>query len=75
MCAYTHTRVSEIHVRQIKWTLLQAEHIQVRDSPMGIFGPWASWSRALASWESCWDAVAVAAAAAVAAAIAVSTQG
>ena len=32
-------------------------------TPNGIFGPWAWWSRALARWESCWDAAAVAAAA------------
>ena len=27
-------------------------------TPNGIFGPWAWWSRALARWESCWDAAA-----------------
>ena len=35
----------------------------------GIFGPWARWIKALARWESCWDAV-VAAVAAVAVAAA-----
>ena len=39
--------------------------VEVRDYRHGIFGPWAWWSRALARWESCWDAAAVAAAAAV----------
>ena len=34
--------------------------IEVRDSPNGIFGPWAWWSGGLARWESCWDAVTVA---------------
>ena len=27
--------------------------VEVRDSPNGIFGPWAQWSRGLARWESC----------------------
>ena len=36
--------------------------IEVRDSPNGIFGPWAWWVRGLARWESSWDAAVAAAA-------------
>ena len=39
------------------------QKIEVRDSPNGIFGPWAWWVRGLARWESSWDAVLAAAAA------------
>ena len=34
------------------------EWVEVRDSPNGIFGPWAWWSRGLARWESSWDVAA-----------------
>ena len=33
---------------------------EVRDSPNGILGPWACWTKAPPDVQSCWDAVAVA---------------
>ena len=43
---------------------LRCELIEVRDSPHGIFGPWARWNRAPPDVQSSWEtAVAVAAAA------------
>ena len=35
------------------------ELIEVRDSPNGIFGSWAPWTRAPPDVQSCWDAAAV----------------
>ena len=32
--------------------------IEVRDSPNGIFDPWAHWTRAPPDVQSCWEAAA-----------------
>ena len=42
--------------------------VEVRDSPHGIFGSWARWTRAPPDVQSSWETAAAAAAAAVAAA-------
>ena len=39
--------------------------VEVRDSPHGIFGSWARWTRAPPDVQSSWETAAVAAAAAV----------
>ena len=54
--------------------------VEVRDSPNGIFGSWARWTRAPPDVQSCWDAVAavaavVAAEPAVTAAVAAAATG
>ena len=46
--------------RENDWFVLQVGHIEVRDAPNGIFGPWVRWSRGLARRKSCWDVATVA---------------
>ena len=51
----------KVRERQAPWEspLATALHkIEVRDSPNGIFGPWARWTRAPPDVQSCWDATA-----------------
>ena len=40
-------------------------HVEVRDSPNGVFGSWARWTRASPDAQSCWDVAVAAVAAAV----------
>ena len=44
--------------------------IEVRDSPNGIFGSWARWTRAPPRFQSSWETAAAAVAVAVAVAVA-----